>query len=136
MARFDGTWWSVEIPANWVAEPQQDCATFHAMPPIGTLQISSARKNSGPVTQQDLLEFVEEDVLAAAPLKDVNFGLFSGYSTQYVKEGLSRSEWWLKQGHLMLFVTYYVDQEVQGVEQGDVEAILRSLRGQHAHTSN
>lgn len=124
---FDGIWWSVELPAGWRGKPEQECATFQSMLGLGALQISSARNDAGPVTDEDLKEFAEGRLPAGIEVKVVTYGSCDGFTAEYAKEGSFWKEWWLRSGHLMVYATYNVRQGEEGLEMGDVERILRSL---------
>ena len=124
---FDAAWWSVQLPSGWNGRVDEQCVTFCGSPNLGALQISSARKESGPVTDQDLREFAEEHI-AENQLKREQYGPFIGFSTEYSKAGFFWRKWWLRSGSLMAFATYNVTQDDKGVENVDVERILDSLR--------
>lgn len=124
---FASAWWSVELPQQWSGHPDGQCAAFRADPPLGVLQISAARKDAGPVTDQDLTEFAEERIAPEVPLDGVRFGAFSGVTAKYRKDGLLWQEWWLRSGPLMVYVTYNVVQEHEASEQDAIASILASL---------
>lgn len=122
---FASVWWSVELPPGWKGSPDSRCVTFRSNPPLGALQVSSARKDRA-ITDQDLKEFMNEATTSETEIK-INFGPFSGFSVQYTKEGLFWQEWWLRSGQVMVYATYNVVQNVKQSELEDVEKILRSL---------
>lgn len=125
---FQSAWWSVELPAGWSAHVDGNCATFCADPPLGVLQISGARKDTGVVTDQDLTEFTEERITPGVRLDGATFATFSGATAKYQKDGLFWQEWWLRSKHIMVYVTYNVIQESEAAEQVAVQGILASLR--------
>jgi hypothetical protein len=90
---FKSTWWSVELPNGWSAHREENCAIFRAELPLGVLQISSARKGAGVVTDRDLTEFAEERISPEIRLEGVIFGAFSGTTAKYRKDGLFWQEW-------------------------------------------
>jgi hypothetical protein len=124
---FDGIWWRVRLPSGWSGHPDKECATFRARPPRGALQISSARKDEGRVTDQDLKEFAEGRVPLSTALRALTIGLFSGFSAEYSREGCFWKEWWLRSGHLMVYVTYNVEGGSEDSETAAVERIMASL---------
>ena len=125
---FDGAWWSVTLPLGWDGRPDKECATFQRNPPLGVLQISSARKDIGPVTAEDLREFAEERVASGVQLLEVSHGPFSGFSAEHSKEGRFWREWWLRSGQLTVYVTYNVAQGNARIEKDEVERIIESLK--------
>lgn len=124
---FDGVWWTVELPAGWSAKADGECATFWTDADVGVLQISSAKKEAGWITDEDLKEFARERV-ARSQLSNERHGLFSGFVTEYVKGHLYWKEWWLRSGKLMIYVTYNKEGSRIGAVEKDVELILRSLK--------
>lgn len=129
---FDGIWWLVELPQGWAGRPDEECATLSRSPQLGALQVSSARKERTPVADEDLREFAEERVPAGVQLLQVTCGPFSGFSAEYSKGESFWKEWWLKSGHLMVYVTYNVRQGKEHLEIEDVERIVGSLRASPA----
>jgi hypothetical protein len=130
LSRFDGVWWSVSVPTGWIAQGEEKCATFRGTPPLGILQISSARKDVGPITDDDLREFAAEEVGTGESLMEVSYGSFSGFAAVLRRGDLIWRQWWLRSGTLMIYATYNVSQhkEADAVsEQEFVERILRSL---------
>ena len=125
---YESYWWSVELPPGWTASTEGECTTFRATPPLGALQISSARKNSGPVNDEDLREFARERLGHAPLLSAATYGPFSGFSAEREDESLFWKEWWLRSGQTMLYVTYNVIPKYKDSETDAVEAILRNAR--------
>jgi hypothetical protein len=128
---FDGIWWSVEVPPGWRALRDAQCATFHRTPSIGAFQISSARKEAAPITNDDLKAFAINRIPEGAQLLRITYGQFSGFTASFRKDGSMWREWWLGAGKLMVYATYNVvadrlDAAVK--EQGDVESILATLK--------
>src|SRR5262249_26252752 len=125
---YESAWWSVEIPISWRGTTDEACVTFRDNPEIGVLQISAARKDNEPVIRQDLEEFERDRLGGDVSFEEVNLGAFSGLTTQCVDNGLSRQEWWLASGPLMIYVTYNVRKENEALEKTILGGILRSLR--------
>ena len=125
--KYNSAWWSVELPDNWEAEQDEDCATFTSERGVGALQISAYRRDDEIVTHEDLLDFAQDELVEGANLNSVNFSEFVGLETSYfVGEGLWR-KLWLRSGSLLLFVTYTCAAEERTVETKDVSLILESL---------
>ena len=125
--KYKSAWWSVELPDNWEAEQDEDCATFTSERGVGALQISAYRRDDEIVTDEDLLDFAEDDLVEGENSQSVSFGEFVGLETSYfANEGFSR-KLWLQSGSLLLFITYNCAAEERTVETEDVNLILKSL---------
>jgi hypothetical protein len=125
---YESRWWSVDLPPGWTASTGGECATFRATPPLGVLQISSARKNSASIQDDDLKEFANERLDRDVQLSVVAFGPFSGFTSEREEKSLFWKEWWLRSGQVMLYVTYNVRSKYKRSEMDAVEAILRNAR--------
>ncbi|MFN8443958.1 MAG: hypothetical protein U0175_24470 [Caldilineaceae bacterium] len=138
---FQAYSWSIDIPETWLGKVDESCWTFSAQDPIGALQISLYEKGE-VVTDQDLLEFLEEhiadlnlahDVEGSPKVRKVDAGQFLGYSIQYgiVEDGNEEEQrwqvWWLRSSEIMLFVTYICASSEIGIEDPIVDSILQSL---------
>lgn len=100
---------------------------FEGDPRLGVLQIRSARKEAIPVTDQELHEFAREKQLDGRRLAPVDFGELSGVSRKYREKDLAWTHWWLRSGDLVVYVTYNVTEQYEGVEDEAVLKILASL---------
>lgn len=127
MKKFKSNWWSLQIPDGWNAERDEVCTTFTAKPEIGSLQISSARNDNGPATDDDLLEFAEEHIEAGAKLTEAKVGSLTGFYLGYTDEDFYCREWWLRRGKTVVFVTYTTEIEQRGQEDLVVDQILTTL---------
>jgi hypothetical protein len=94
---------------------------------VGALQISSARKESGPVTSDDLREFAAEHIEAGARLRDVTLGDFTGYHLHFGTEGTYWRYWYLRCGPTLVFITYNCALEKRGSEDKEIQVILETL---------
>ncbi len=125
--KYKSAWWSVELPDNWEAEQDEDCATFTSERGVGALQISAYRRDDEIVTDEDLLDFAEDKLVEGANLNSVSFGEFVGLKTSYFAGESYWRKLWLRSGSLLLFVTYTCAAEERTVETEDVNIILNSL---------
>lgn len=124
---FKSAWWSAELPQGWTGTEDSECATFRANPPIGALQISSARKDKTDVTEEEMKDFAVERIPQGIQLDKVSYGHFSGFTARYSQGGLYWREWLLKSGGLMMYATYNVAQGAEDLETDKIEDILRTL---------
>lgn len=125
---FVSAWWSVDLPEGWSGHQEEKCATLSRTSSMGVLQMSAARKQEGPVTDDDLQEFARDQVPSGVRLRRVEFKSFSGFSAAYVKNQLFWREWWLRSGQLMVYVTYNVAHGKEHIEATDLDMILASLK--------
>jgi hypothetical protein len=95
---------------------------------VGALQISSDRKQSGDVSDEDLNAFAAEHVDAGAKLRPVQLGDFSGYHLHFGADDTYWRHWYLRHGSVALFVTYNCPPDDRGAEDGDIAIILESLK--------
>lgn len=123
-ATIQGDAWRVSLPHGWQAEVDEDCHTALPSDGHGALQFSSARKPGQLVTNEDLLEFAEDD-LRFAPAVEVTFGDFSGIAVDFELEGVYWCKWWLRRASTLLFVTYNSDLAPEKVQ---LESVLHTLR--------
>jgi hypothetical protein len=124
---YESTWWSIELPEGWTYASEAECSTFQATPPLGALQISSARKD-GPIDESDLKEFAIARLGGTAHLRAIEYGPWSGFSAEREIQSRSWKEWWLRSGHTMLYATYNVPREYRHMELSAVESIVRSAK--------
>ena len=128
MKPFRTDWWTIEVPIDWTANQDPECATFLASPPIGALQISAAKKDNGLATDDDLRDFAGKHIEAGRALQHVHHGTFAGFAVEHVTQGRYWKEWWLRADNLMVFATYNCDEAQKGLEDSVAEVILSSLR--------
>jgi hypothetical protein len=125
---FNGEWWSVRIPSGWTGNPDQHGVSFSRVPRVGTLQISAARRESGSVSDSDLIEFSEERRLAGYPFRKCQYGAFTGLASTHRAGDLAWHEWWLRHGPLLIYATYISPTGANSHnEKKEVIGILRSL---------
>jgi hypothetical protein len=125
---FKSAWWSINLPPGWTGIEEKECVTFRGSPSLGILQVSSARKDKGPVTDQDLREFAQSTAASNIQLHRVSYSRFSGFYAQYQKGSLFWKEWWLRSGQLMLYATYNMLQDKKELEEPIIEKIICSLQ--------
>ena len=128
MKTFKTSWWSVQVPEEWEIEEDDVCTTITATPHIGALQISSARNDNGPATDEDLLDFAEEHVKAGAKLREAHVGNLSGFYIHYSDDEFYSREWWLRRGNTVVFVTYTTELSLRGQEDVVIDQILTTLK--------
>jgi hypothetical protein len=101
--RLGDSSYSVDVPEGWSREDHPECLTLHEE---GSLQISSYRKESDDVTNDDLKDFAADDIPDGTQLAPFKFGDFSGFGVSSGQGDEFWWRWWLRSGHVMLFVTF------------------------------
>lgn len=127
LTRYRGSWWSIALPDGWEGYAEESWHTFHARDRLGVLQVSAVRKDSDAVSDLDLLAFAKERLPADTPLNTFDGPGWQGLRAEYRDDGLFWQEWWLRSGHLMLYVTYGVDEERLSQESETVRLMVDSL---------
>lgn len=127
--KFRSTWCSVSLPSHWRGRVDSECAGFwNGDFPIGILHVSSARRDIGIVTDQDVLDFAQRNCAREFQLTLAEFDFFSGFTASDLSDGTFWREWWLWSGRLLVYATYNVDQRrYEASEAETVACILRSL---------
>jgi len=121
--------WSVDIDHAWTITDHPECLTLE-LSSEGALQLSSAQKTSGDITDADLQEFVaeqEEDWGSAVPAQ---CGEFSGVRVSYSEDGNLWSRWFLRKGATLLFATYNGTPTAAAREVELVVQVLSSARAE------
>lgn len=124
---FNGNWWFLSLPSNWNGSREEQGYSFFGDPRLGTLQISAAQKEAENVRDEDLREFAQESLQKGARLQSVRVGRLVGFLAQRREGDLSWKEWWLREGKILLYVTYVVPIKDEKKESNQVVAILESL---------
>lgn len=127
MKTFTQPDWAVNIPDDWEAEVESECAVLYHPDKAGTLTISSSQQEE-TVTDTDLMQIASDHIEAGAILEDVNPGDFDGFTLSYATDDEYWREWYLRADTLMLFVTYYCTLEEEGEDDDIIDAILETLR--------
>lgn len=129
--RYKSKWWSVELPENWKAKGKEDCVTFTSESGVGALLISSFRNDDKEVTNDDLLHFAEDELVAGVDMQNISCGEFNGMGISYLVDGNYWRKWWLWKGSTLLYVTYNCSAEDHFVEEDAVNRIMNSLKNDH-----
>ena len=125
--KYKSAWWSVELPDDWEAEPDEDCVTFTSERGVGALQISAYRRDDEIITDEELLDFAEDEIVEGTNLISVSFGEFVGLETSFFAGESFWRKLWLRSGSFLLFVTYTCASEERTVETEGVSRILNGL---------
>lgn len=127
MKHFISEYWQVNLPDDWVGREDPDSTTLYHPEGTGELQIS-ASKYETDISDDELLELVEEHLESGADVEEVVCGRFEGLTLDYEAEDEYWREWYLSSGPILLFVTYVCDLADEEKEGDLVEFILESLQ--------
>lgn len=126
MARFGRQTWSLVVPDGWLASDDEECVTLVASHEVGALQISAAFKDT-EIVDSDLRDFAAEHLDAGAKPRPTEAGEFVGFEIAFGDDERFWRQWFLRNGHQLLFVTYNCDPDSRGVEDGPIRSALASL---------
>lgn len=119
--------WLCELPQEWSAEQEEDSVLISDEDGISTIEISTLKKSSGDVSEEELKEFAAELLQDKQTAESCEFGPFKGLGFSYRDDEGAWREWFLANGPLMLFVTYGCLPEHRGMDDGIVDEILATL---------
>jgi hypothetical protein len=121
--------WSAEA-RGWAVDCSPECVTFRPPEDDAALQISSAYRQTGPVSPQQLAEMAERSrVRYGGEVRPAACGEFTGLSLEFADGGLFWRRWWLGHRGTLLFVTYNSDERSSAAHRQDVDSILTTLKG-------
>lgn len=123
---WDG--WSFEVSDAWEMTDHPECLTLE-LSQEAALQASSAYKSAGGVTDHDLLEFAERNP-EWGDARGVQCGEFTGFAFDYVDEDDAWLRCFLRNGGVLLFITYTGTPAAKKREASEVQKVLESLRAE------
>ena len=130
--RIASTSWSLEKAPKWRHRFDPECLTLE-LSDEGARQLSSAAKDDGNVSADDLFDFAGEPAQQWGDPHEAACGQFNGIVYSYVaEEGWHWRRWYLRNGSTILLVTYNGTESAMRSEQADVETMLCSLRPESA----
>jgi hypothetical protein len=121
--RYEGSWWSIEVPEGWDIDQDEYCTSFVSPSGTGALQISAARKQSGVISDDDLLAQAQKRTEAGASLSPVATAHASGFTAAHARENSEWQEWWLRSDDTLLYVTWI---RAAGDDAGE-DAVAREM---------
>jgi len=129
--RIGWSGWSVEVSDEWTVTDHPECLTLE-LSGEAALQLSSARKKSGYVTDAELRDIVAEHDENWGLTKPTWCGEFRGLVVNYTKDGDCWSRWFLRNGATLLFATYNGPPEVAMRESSAILQLLSSAKADAA----
>ena len=127
---YQSSWWSIELAPGWSGQHDEECHTFvRGREPVSALQISTYRKEEGDVTDAEIKDFgVKKHLDAGCPVHPIAISTFRGFYVSHVRDGVCWREWHLHDGRLLLFVTYNCDEAQKGIEDAEVDGMLKTIK--------
>ncbi len=127
---FQSNWWQISVPAPWKAQEYEECVEITQTEGVGTLHISSARKQAGLVSDTELISQTRENSPEGAETERVKCGDFAGYAVEYVdwNDGFYWKKWFVACRKILLFVSYNCNRSDEDLESASVSVLLSSLR--------
>lgn len=119
--------WSVDVSDEWTVTEDPECLTLE-LSDQGALQGSSASMEDGPVTEEDVLYFLEGEADGWGAHTSCRQGDFEGIVYAYEEDGVAWTRWYLWHGSTLVFFTYNAEPAVARMEKGAVNALLSTLR--------
>jgi hypothetical protein len=123
--------WSVEIGDEWSATDHPECLTLE-LSREGALQLSSVRKGSGDVTEDDLLSFLEGHEKEWGSATPTRCGEFVGLLVRYTKDDSEWVRWFVRNRELVLLATYNGSSNAAYCEYDKELYVLSSARKEPA----
>jgi len=117
--------WSIDILPEWENEDDPECLTIYHPNGVGALQLSSAKKQEGSVTQEDLDFHTKQEW--GNPSK-CTFGDFAGQAYKFVSEDSFWFWWILANGSVLLRASYNCEIQDKNVEIEEINNMLKTLK--------
>lgn len=93
---YTSSWWSIELLSGWNAEEEKSYVSFSAEHGVGALQISAYRHDGETVTDEDLNDFAEDELVYGVIPEDVSCGDFGSVLSWIRCESEEGSGWKFK----------------------------------------
>ena len=115
------------MPPEWWAEREDDSIVIGDRDDVGSIEISTLRKDSGEFGEEEVREIARVNGESVWHWSPVTVAAFRGVSCSYIEDQDAVWEWYLASGPLLLFVTYSCDIDNSGLDLVAVEEILDTL---------
>lgn len=120
-------WWSVGVPPEWWAEREDDSIVISDRDDVGSIEISTLRKESGEFGAAEVQTIARDNGEAGWEWQAASAGDFKGVCSSYREDDDAVREWYLARGPLLLFITYSCDIENSELDRAAVDEILDTL---------
>jgi hypothetical protein len=123
----------MDVALGWNARYDPECITITPIANDVAFQLSSAKKKSGDVTDEEISAQATRE-MEWGTSSAVSFMPFRGRSVSYVLNGVEWKRLWLAHRNTLLFVTLNGEPEALAVYEGDVASMLASLSAKSVNT--
>jgi len=120
--------WSVAFPDDWDHDIEDDILALATPAGESLLQIGSMSKDEGPVTEDDLWEFMDDAGVETGDVQRVKLGDFEGLAAMTEEESILLRYWVVRAGEVLLLATFRCPNDRAGADIGRVEGVLQTLR--------
>ncbi len=127
MRVVESQWWIIDLPDEWEAEQDEDSILISDEDGVGEIVITTLKKESGSVDDDELLEYTVDLQHNEVQGKAVTVAELQGYYFNYQDEGDAVREWYLRCDDLLVLITYSCDIENARMDDAAVDEILSTL---------
>ena len=123
-------WYSIRYPSHWTVEDEEDCTTLSDMENgVGALQISAYQTPSHQNPKEVLREYLADNDISyeSHSLISQKEDQSDIASYKYTQDRWAKQVWFVSFRKTLLMITYTCKVEDQGVEEGEVEEMIRSV---------
>lgn len=127
MRAIETQWWIIELPDEWEAEQDGETIFIADEDGVGEIAITTLQKQQGNVDDMELQNYVEDVVAEFGKGQALIVAGLQGYYFCYQDAGEAVREWYLRDGSLLILITYSCDEENAKMDDGAVDEILSTL---------
>jgi hypothetical protein len=136
MRSVETDWWIIDLPDEWDAEQDDETIVIGDEDGVGVLEITTLEKREQDVGISDLRVLAQELVPAELTGSAARIGEFSGLYFEYIEDDDAVREWLLRDGNLLLLISYSCAVENQGIDDAMVDEILETLQSKQAEEAD
>ena len=122
LSKYKSELWSIAYPSDWLLENNSENISIYTEYGVGTLQLSGYQKDQ-EVTEDDLMEFVREEVPDGENVREVRLDNFLGFESDYKYTDHYWRMWFLMKKKTVLYVTYNCEFEDKDLERDSINQI-------------
>jgi hypothetical protein len=119
--------WSLDVPLGWNAKYDPECVTITPDSGSTALQLSSALKQVGSVTDQEILAQATREAALWGPVSTLSCGDFRGLSVSYADDEFNWRRCWLGHKNVLLFATLVMNVPSDLPRESEAFQMLQSL---------
>lgn len=127
MAFIETQWWLLELPDEWSATQEEDAIVITDEDGVGELVITTLQKQNGTVSEQEVLEYAQDAILACGGANPVSVSDADGLYAAFNEGDEHIREWYLRFEDLFLLITYCCDSDNAGMDDAAIDEILSTL---------